>query len=125
MARLWRTHTVPPVLEARIDSVFAAAYAACGEEERAAEVTRRVLVADPHAPEDVLAARAAMLVADRRVDAAIVLARVLGWKTDRIAAQLSTTPQEVRSRIARGLRTRQPPPGFATAASPARGARVS
>ena len=115
----------PPVLEARIDRVFAAAYAACGDEERAAEVTRRVLVADPDGPTDTLAARAALLVADRRLDDAIVLARVLGWKTDRIAVQLHTTPQDVRRRIARGLRTLLPPRDCAGAASPGRGAHAS
>jgi DNA-directed RNA polymerase specialized sigma24 family protein len=115
----------PPVLEARIDRVFAAAHAACGDEERAAEVTRRVLVADPGGPTDTLAARAALLVADRRLDDAVVLARVLGWKTDRIAVQLHTTPQDVRGRIARGLRTLLPPRDCAGAASRARGAHAS
>ena len=116
------------MLEARIDALFAAAHAACGDDELAAEATRRVLVADPHGPIDTLTARAALLAAgraDHAVDDAIVLARVLGWNTDRIAAQLHTTPQDVRRRIAHGLRTRLPPPGFATAASPARGAHGS
>ncbi len=114
-----------PVLEALVEDVFAAAHAACGDDERAAQVTRRVLVADPHAAPDILAARAALLAADRRLDAAIVLARVFGWKTDRIAAHLQTTPQDVRARIARGLRTLLPPRDCAGAASRARGAHAS
>ena len=113
------------MLEAAIDHVFSAAYAACGDEERAAEVTRRVLVADPDAALDSLAARAALLAADRRLDEAIVLARALGWKTDRIATHLRTTQQDVKGRIARGLRTLLPPPGCAAAASPGRGAHAS
>ena len=115
----------PPVLEARIDHVFAAAPAARGDEGRAAQVTRRVLVADPHATADVLAARAALLAADRRLDSALVLARVFGWKTDRIAAHLQTTPQDVRGRISRGLRTLLPPRDCAGAASPGHGAHAS
>lgn len=113
------------MLAARIDHVFAAAYAACGDEELAAVATRRVLVADPHGPLDSLAARAALLAADKRLDEAIVLARVLGWKTDRIATQLRTTQADVRARLSRGLRTLLPPPGCAAGASPARGAHVS
>ena len=113
------------MLEARIDRVFAAAHAACGDDERAAEVTRRVLVADPHGPAETLAARAALLAADRRLDEAIVLARVFGWKTDRIADHLRTTPADVRGRIARGLRTLLPPRDCAGAASPGHGAHAS
>ena len=56
---------------------------------------------------------------------AIVLARVLGWKTDRVARHLATTPADVRARIGRGLRTLRPPRDCADGASPARGARAS
>ena len=56
---------------------------------------------------------------------AVVLARVLGWKTDRIARQLGTTPADVRARLARGLRTLLPPRDCAAAASPAHAARAS
>lgn len=122
------------MLDALIDHVFAAAHAACADHELAAEATRRVLVADPHGPPDSLAARAALLTAARtavyaslRPDDrdAIVLARTLGWKVDRIAAQLDTTQADVRRRVARGLRTLLPPPDCAAAASPAHGAHAS
>ena len=122
------------MLEAQLE-VFAAAWAACADEETAAEVTRRVLVADPDGRPDVLAARGACLAAGRRRALrrrwrpsdrdAIVLARVLGWKTDRIALQLDTTPADVRARLGRGLRTLLPRPDCAGAASPARAARAS
>ena len=100
----------------------------------AAEATRRVLVADPHSLPEVLAARGACLAAGRasayatmepQDRDAIVLARVLGWKTDRIALQLGTTPQDVRTRLARGLRTLLPPRDCAAAAFPAHAVRVS
>jgi DNA-directed RNA polymerase specialized sigma24 family protein len=122
------------VLEALVDHVFSAAHAACADPELAAEATRRVLVADPDAAADQLAARAALLTAARTatwapLDAdardAIVLARTLGWKTDRIAVQLNTTQEDVRRRVARGLRTLPPPPGCAAAASPGRAAHAS
>lgn len=124
----------PAVLDALIDRVFAAAHSACADPELAAEATRRVLVADPEATADTLAVRAALLSAARTAvyapldpDArdAIVLARGLGWKTDQIASQLNTTPADVRSRIARGLRTLLPPPDCAGAASPGRAAHAS
>ena len=56
---------------------------------------------------------------------AIVLARVFGWRTDRIADQLGTTPAEIRTRLARGLRMLLPPRDCAGAASPAHAARAS
>lgn len=101
------------VLEATLDRVFVAARVTCQDDEIAAEITRRVLVADPAGRPDVLAARGAMLAAGRasgyaELDPddrdAIVLARALGWKTDRIALQLGVTAGEVRARLARGLR---------------------
>lgn len=122
MARRRSTRSVAAVL----NEVFAAAWAACADEETAAEVTRRVLVADPSGETDVLAARGACLAAGRgRLYSAIppddrdalVLARVLGWKTDRIAHQLETTPAEIRARLARGLRTLLPRPDYAGGAS--------
>jgi hypothetical protein len=93
-----------------------------------------VLVADPHGSPDVLAARGACLAAGRATAYAtmepddrdaIVLARVLGWKTDQIARQLNTTPQEIKSRIARGLRTLLLPRDCADEAFPGRVARAS
>ena len=122
------------MLDALIDHVFAAAHAACADDELAAEATRRVLVADPHGGADSLAARAALLTAARTAAYAplepgdrdaIVLARSLGWKTDQIATQLQITPADVRRRVARGLRTLLPPRDCAAAASPARAAHAS
>src|SRR5262245_53332748 len=127
-------HSLPPVLERTIDHVFAAAHAACFDQQAAAEVTRRVLVADPSGRPEVLAARGACLAAGRSAAYAcmdpqdrdaVVLARVLGWKTDRIADQLGTTPAEITTRLARGLRTLLPRRDCAGAASPAHAARVS
>ena len=122
MARRRRPRSFAAVL----NEVFAAAWAACADEETAAEITRRVLVADPSGPPDVLAARGACLAAGRgRLYAALppedrdalVLARVLGWKADRIARQLETTPAEIRARLGRGLRTLLPRPGCGGGAS--------
>jgi DNA-directed RNA polymerase specialized sigma24 family protein len=110
--------------------VYAAAWAACGDEDTAAEVTRRVVVARPEDP----IARGALLAAGRVAQYAgmepgdrdaIVLARALGWKTDRIARQLQTTPADVRARIGRGLRTLRPRRDCVGAASPAHDAHVS
>ena len=61
MARRRSTRSVAAVL----NEVFAAAWAACADEETAAEVTCRVLVADPSGETDVLAARGACLAAGR------------------------------------------------------------
>ena len=122
------------MLEATRERVYAATRAVCEDDETAAEAAARVLMADPSGPPEVLAARGACLAAgqaprysgippeDRD---AIVLARALGWKTDRIARQLGTTPADVRARIGRGLRTLLPPRDCADGASPARGARAS
>jgi DNA-directed RNA polymerase specialized sigma24 family protein len=129
-----RPHSFPAVLEHTVDHVFAAAHAACRDHQAAAEVTRRVLVADPHGRPEVLAARGACLAAGRSAAYgcmepqdrdAIVLARVLGWKTDRIADQLGTTPADITSRLARGLRTLLPQRDCAGAASRAHAARAS
>jgi DNA-directed RNA polymerase specialized sigma24 family protein len=119
-----------------VDRVYAAARAAAADDDTAAAATTHVLRADPHGPPDVLAARGACLAAQRephpayaRMEpddrAAVVLARALGWTTDRIAAQLGTTEADVRARLARGLRTLLPPRGCAAGASPARAARAS
>jgi DNA-directed RNA polymerase specialized sigma24 family protein len=114
-----------------IDDVFGAAWAACQDDELAAEVTRRVLVADPA---NEPAARAACLAAGRTLPYAaipagdrdaLVLARILGWKTDRIARQLDTTQADVRARLGRGLRTLLPQPDSAAAASRGCAARAS
>jgi DNA-directed RNA polymerase specialized sigma24 family protein len=117
-----------------LNDVFAAAWAACGDEDAAAEVTRRVLVAHSDGRPDDLAARGALLAAGRTAAYgsmnpddrdAIVLARALGWKTDRIARQLDTTTADVKARIGRGLRTLLPQPDCVGAASRGHGARVS
>jgi DNA-directed RNA polymerase specialized sigma24 family protein len=111
-----------------LDEVFAAAHAACPDLQVAADVTRRVLLADasaaagarlaaPHSP-----VYAGMEASDRD---AVVLARVFGWTTDRIAAELGTTPADVKRRLARGLRTLLPPRDCAAGASPAHAARAS
>jgi len=111
-----------------LNEVFAAAWAVCGDEDEAAEVTRRVLVVGGDA---ALGARlaavrvtqyAGMEPGDRD---AIVLARALGYKTERIAGILDTTPADVRVRIGRGLRTLRPRRDCVGAASPAHDARVS
>ena len=111
-----------------LNEVFAAAWAVCGDEETAEEVTRRVLVAGGDEALGALLAAgrvtqyAAMEPDDRD---AIVLARALGWKTDRIARRLQTTPAEVRTRVGRGLRTLLPLPACVGVASPASDARAS
>jgi DNA-directed RNA polymerase specialized sigma24 family protein len=111
-----------------LNEVFAAAWAVCGDEETAAEVTRRVLVAGG---DEALGARlaatrvtqyAAMAPDDRD---AVVLAHALGYETDRIARVLHTTPADVRARIGRGLRTLRPQLDCAGAASRGRGAHGS
>ena len=109
-----------------LNEVFAAAWAVCGDEETAEEVTRRVLVVGgDEALGALLAAGRVTQYAGMEPDDrdAIVLARALGWKTDRIARRLETTPAEVRARVGRGLRTLLPRPDCVGAASPARAAR--
>lgn len=122
------------MLEPIVDHVYAAARAACADDEAAAEATRRVLVADPHGPPDELAARGARLAAARSGHYAamaaddrdaVVLAHALGWTADRIALQLHTTPADVRARLGRGLRTLLPPRDCVGAASPAHAGRAS
>jgi sigma-70-like protein len=111
-----------------LNDVFAAAWAVCGDEATAEEVTRRVLVAGGDEALGALLAAgrvtqyAGMAPDDRD---AIVLARALGWKTDRIARRLQTTPADVRTRIGRGLRTLLPQRDCVGAASPAHDARAS
>ena len=56
---------------------------------------------------------------------AVVLARALGWTSDRIAAQLQTSEADVRARLARGLRTLRLPRDCAAGASPARAGHAS
>jgi len=110
--------------------VYAAARAVAADDETAAQATVRALRS--RCPE-ALAARlaagqrphpayAAMAPDDRD---AVVLARALGWTSDRIAAQLQTSEADVRARLARGLRTLLPPRDCAVAASPARAGRGS
>ena len=111
-----------------LNEVFAAAWSVCGDEETAAEVTRRVLVVNG---DEVLGARlaatrvpqyAGMAPDDRD---AVVLARALGYKTDQIARALDTTPADVRARIGRGLRTLLPRRDCVAATSPAHDAHAS
>jgi DNA-directed RNA polymerase specialized sigma24 family protein len=124
MAGRRRRHSVRAVL----DEVFAAAYAACLDVQVAADVTRRVLVAGGS---EAAGARLAaghhpayvgMVPHDRD---AVVLARVLGWTTDRIALELGTTQADVKARLARGLRTLLPPRDCASAAFPEHAGRAS
>jgi DNA-directed RNA polymerase specialized sigma24 family protein len=120
-----------------VDRVYAAARAAACDDESAAEVTRRVLVADPRGRPEALAVRGARLAAltaphpalagmsppDRE---AVVLARVLGWTVDEIAGGLQISRADALARLGRGLRRTPPPPlGCAAAASPARDGRGS
>jgi DNA-directed RNA polymerase specialized sigma24 family protein len=124
MAGCGRARSFPAVL----DDVFASAHAACLDPEVAADVTRRVLVAGATAAAGARLAAghhpvyAALQPHDRD---AVVLARVFGWTTERIALELDTTAADVRSRIARGLRTLLPRRDCAGAASPGRGGRAS
>ena len=128
---------VLPVLDATVERVYAAARAVAADDESAAEVTRRVLTADPHGSADALAVRgvrlaaltaphpayAAMAFDDRET---IGLARALGFTADEIAERLEISRADVLARISRGLR-RTPPPrrDCAGAASPARAGRAS
>jgi DNA-directed RNA polymerase specialized sigma24 family protein len=134
MARRRSPRSVACVLDTTVDDVYAAARAVCQDDEVAVETTVRILVAAPTDQAEDLVARSAILAANRSPTyrhlepgdrAAVVLARALGWKTDRIAAQLGTTPADIRARIGRGLRTLLPPPDFAVAASRGRGAHGS
>ena len=112
-----------------LDRVYAAARAAALDDEAAADATRRALVADPDGTPEALAACLAAGGVYARIAPedrdAVVLARVLGWKTDRIAAQLGTTPAEVTTRLSRGLRTLLLGLDSAGGASPARVAHGS
>jgi DNA-directed RNA polymerase specialized sigma24 family protein len=111
-----------------LNEVFAAAWAVCGDEETAAEVTRRVLVVKGDAALGArLAATRVTQYAGMDPDDrdAVVLARALGYKTDQIASVLDTTPADVRARLGRGLRTLRPRRDCVGAASPARGAHGS
>jgi DNA-directed RNA polymerase specialized sigma24 family protein len=119
---------VRDVLE--VDRVYAAARAVAADDETAAQATVHALRSvEPEAVAARLAAGrrphpgyAAMAPQDRD---AVVLARALGWTSDRIAAQLRTTEADVRARLARGLRTLLPPRGCAGAASRARAGHAS
>jgi DNA-directed RNA polymerase specialized sigma24 family protein len=113
-----------------LEEVYAAARSAGADEQTAAEITRRVLLARPAQPE-ALAARlaagrapayASLAQEDRD---AIVLARALGWKADHIADHLEISRQDVMTRLARGLRTLRLRPDCGGAASPAHAAHAS
>ncbi len=134
MAQPRSPHSVRSVLEALVDHVYAAARSAGVDERIAVEITRRVLVADPSGRPDVLAARGARIAAGRAPAYAtmaaedrdaVVLARALGWKADHIADHLATTPADVRSRLARGLRTLRPRHDCAVGASRAHAGHAS
>ena len=126
-----------PVLDATVERVYAAARAVAADDEAAAEVTRRVLIADPGGCADALTVRGVRLAAltaphpclaamDEPDREAVVLARVLGWTVDAIAGQLEISRADVLGRLGRGLRrTLPPPPGCAAAASPARAVHAS
>jgi DNA-directed RNA polymerase specialized sigma24 family protein len=113
-----------------VERVYAAARAVAADDETAAAVTIRALQsAGGEALAARLAAGRAPHPAYARMDPgdreAVVLARALGWTTDRIAAQLRTTEPDVRARLSRGLRTLLPPRDCAAAASPAHAAHAS
>jgi hypothetical protein len=126
-----------PVLDATVERVYAAARAVAADDESAADVTRRVLTADPHGRVDALAVRGVRLAAltaphpayaamatDERE--AVVLARALGFTVDEIAERLKISRADVLARIARGLRRTLPPRrDCAGGASPARAGRAS
>jgi DNA-directed RNA polymerase specialized sigma24 family protein len=126
-----------PVLDATVERVYAAARAVAADDEAAAEVTRRVLLADPRGRADALTVRGVRLAAltaphpcfaamDTPDREAVVLARVLGWTVDAIAGQLGISRADVLGRLGRGLRRMQPPPpGCAGATSPAHAAHAS
>jgi DNA-directed RNA polymerase specialized sigma24 family protein len=109
-----------PVLDATVERVYAAARAVAADDEAAAEVTRRVLTADPHGQVDALAVRGVRLAAltaphpayaamafDERE--AVVLARALGFTVEQIAERLEISRADVLARISRGLRRTLPP----------------
>ncbi len=125
------------VLDATVDRVYAAARAVVADDAAAADVTRRVLVADPCGLPDVLAVRGVRLAAlaaphpayaamEREEREAVALARVLGLGVDEIAGRLEISRADVLRRLSRGLR-RTPPPrrDCAAAASPAHAGRAS
>jgi DNA-directed RNA polymerase specialized sigma24 family protein len=125
------------VLDATVERVYAAARAVAADDESAAEVTRRVLTADPHGQADALAVRGVRLAAltaphpayaamatDERE--AVVLARALGFTVQEIAERLEISRADVLARISRGLRRTLPPRrDCAGEASPARAGRAS
>jgi DNA-directed RNA polymerase specialized sigma24 family protein len=121
--------------------VYTAAYAASGNEDIAAQVSERVLVAQPAADAGELAERAVLLALRTSVAhafapmpaeerEAVALARLTGASTGRVATVLGISPDEARARMTRGLRalvsagggrrTPPPPPGSGSAASPGR-----
>jgi DNA-directed RNA polymerase specialized sigma24 family protein len=126
-----------PVLDATVERVYAAARSVAADDESAADVTRRVLTADPHGQADALAVRGVRLAAltaphpayaDMELDEreAVVLARALGLTVDEIAARLRISRADVLGRISRGLRRTLPPRrDCAGGASPARAGRAS
>jgi DNA-directed RNA polymerase specialized sigma24 family protein len=132
----WRPYG-SPVLDATVERVYAAARAVAADDESAAEVTRRVLVADPRGCADALTVRGVRLAAltaphpslaamDAPDREAVVLARVLGWTVDAIAGQLEISRADVLGRLGRGLRrTPRPRHDCAAAASPARAVHAS
>jgi DNA-directed RNA polymerase specialized sigma24 family protein len=137
MAGRLRARSVRRVLDGTVDRVYAAARAVVSDDASAAEVTRRVLVADPHGDPDVLAVRGVRLAAltaphpayaamESPEREAVALARVLGFGVDEIAGRLEISRADVLGRLSRGLRRTLPPrPGCAGAASPAHAGRAS
>jgi DNA-directed RNA polymerase specialized sigma24 family protein len=125
------------VLDAIVERVYAAARVVAADDESAAEVTRRVLTADPHGQADALAVRGVRLAAltaphpayaamDCDEREAVVLARALGLTVPEIAERLEISRADVLARISSGLRRTLPPRrDCAGGASPARAGRVS
>src|SRR5262249_11972779 len=125
------------VLEATVVRVFAAARSVAADDDAAAEVTRRVLAADPCGRPDILAVRGVRLASltaphpayaamDEQARETVALARALQLKADAIAETLAVSRADVLRRLSRGLRQMRPlQPGCADAASPARAGRAS
>jgi DNA-directed RNA polymerase specialized sigma24 family protein len=132
-----------------VATAYGAAIAVSANAAVAQHVTAVALEAEPGREQDLvtrtlrLAARTAPAPQYRRMSVqqreAVALARPGGATADEIAATLEVSTAEAKRRMLEGLRavaaapvrrddvrrTPQPPPGFAGAASPGRGARAS
>jgi hypothetical protein len=121
----------------RLPLVYTAAFAASGSRAVAAQVSERVMLAQPAAEAGELAERAVLLALRASPDRAfapmraeereaVALARLTGASAGRVATVLGISPEEARARMTRGLRslspgggrrTPPPPPGSGSGAS--------